>query len=77
MITDKYLYYKCTNNNLPGKIIVPFLVQVETKNWEPLKKIPDLKIFSKMGKILACTGSLDSIRSLEQDPRVIKIEASK
>lgn len=84
---DSYLYHLFKNKREASKkpnkrikarhpILLPMLIKLSSANWLP-KDVPDLRIITKMGNIIACTGSLDTVISLENDPNVISIESSR
>jgi subtilisin family serine protease len=60
----------------PELIRLPMLLRVKDPTWSP-DKVPHLSIVSRLGNIIACTGSRDSLRALQSDPEVLSVEASR
>ncbi len=61
---------------VPELIQLPMLIRVKDGAWSP-DKVPDLRIMSRLGNILACVGSRDSVKALQSDPDVLSVEASR
>ena len=55
--------------------LLPMLVRTTDKSWK-YDRIPDLQVLGNIDNVFSCLGSLDSITALEQDPMVVKVEAS-
>jgi len=53
----------------------PMILQVNDENWLPMN-IPDYKEISRIGDIVACVGSIRTVRALEKDTNVRRIERS-
>ncbi|WP_022668020.1 S8 family serine peptidase [Desulfospira joergensenii] len=81
---DRYLLYKMKEqkiesfgeNSRINNLMIPFLMRVKSKGWKP-EGIPDLKIISRLGVVLACLGSRSTLYALEEDQEVISINASR
>jgi endonuclease G len=52
------------------------LIRLSDPSWEPTE-VPDCHITSRLGNIVACVGSLRTIEALENDAKVIGVEASR
>jgi subtilisin family serine protease len=62
---------------LPDRLVrLPMLVRVTDDFWRR-ERVPDLLITSRIGNILSCRGSRETLRFLQDDPAVISIEGSR
>src|SRR5437588_11092981 len=59
-----------------SNIILPLLIQVDNLGWSS-EEMPDCTELCRIGNIIACTGSIRTVRALQDDPSVISIEASR
>jgi len=60
----------------PRTVYLPMLIRLSDLSWEPTE-IPDCHVTSRLGNIVACVGSLRTIEALENDSKVIGVEASR
>ena len=59
-------------------VVLPMLVRVSDPSVaEAVAAAEDCRMTSRMGDIMACTGSIRTIQALQKDSRVISIEASR
>lgn len=59
-----------------AKVVLPMLLHVKADSWQP-DKIPDYQEFTRIGDVVACIGSIDTLKALEKDTSIRRIEASR
>jgi subtilisin family serine protease len=60
------------------EIVQPMLLRLtEASAVDGLREVTDCKVTSRVGNIVACTGSLRTVEELQKDPRIISIEGSR
>ncbi|MBD6617518.1 S8 family serine peptidase, partial [Komarekiella sp. 'clone 1'] len=57
-------------------IRIPMLIYVNSIDWDS-RDTPDFQSTFRMGQIVGCFGSWDTVEALQADPSVISVEASK
>ena len=57
-------------------LMLPMVIRTTTKEWK-YDSVPDLKVLGQIETIYTCVGSTRSIEVLQDDPEVIKVEASR
>lgn len=73
---EMHLKAKESNQPAPERVMLPMLLQVSDESWTT-SILPDYQETSRLGKIIACLGSLRTLDALKEDKKVISIEASR
>ncbi len=65
-----------SDSDRPESLMLPILIRTTTKEWK-YDSVPDLQVLGQIETIYACVGSMRSMEFLQNDPEVIKVEASR
>jgi hypothetical protein len=83
---DPYLIHSFETDTYEGvgersadrRPVLPMLVRVtDPAAVRLLENVEDCSVTSSMGNIVACFGSIRTIRALENEPRIVSVEASR